>query len=322
MNKKARLPIPVLIARPKIFLIFLSFFLLSASNSLYAQKGRVAGVVKDATGNAIESVSVMVKGNSTGTTTDANGHYSIEVPNQKAILVFSYTGYISKEERVGSMSSINITLAPGVNNLDEVVVVGYGTSRKKDLTGSVSSVKIAGQEKTPVIGTSQLLEGKVSGVQVTQNQSQPGGTVFSIRIRGTNSITSSSEPLYVVDGYAGADVSSIDPSDIASIEVLKDASAAAIYGSRGANGVILITTKRGRGHGVTLDAYTGVQKVSKQYNMMNAKQFGTYLNNVQQQLNDLNNTSQALPYTQSQIDAMGAGTNWQNAIFRTTPISR
>src|SRR5665213_2500734 len=153
MNKKNRLPIPALITMRKIFLIFLSFFLLSASNSLYAQKSRVAGVVKDANGNAIESASVMVKGNSIGTTTDANGHYSIEVPNQKAILVFSYTGYISKEERVGSMSSINITLASGVNNLDEVVVVGYGTSRKKDLTGSVSSVKIAGQEKTPVIGT-------------------------------------------------------------------------------------------------------------------------------------------------------------------------
>lgn len=321
MNKKTQLPIPALIIIRKTLLIFLSFFLFSAFNSLYAQQRRVTGVVKDANGNAIESVSVMVKGNSIGTTTDANGHYSIEVPNQKATLIFSYTGYISKEERVGSMSSINMTLTPGANNLDEVVVVGYGTSRKKDLTGSVSSVKVAGQEKTPVIGTAQLLEGKVSGVQVTQNQSQPGGTVFSIRIRGTNSITSSSEPLYVVDGYAGADVASLDPSDIASIEVLKDASAAAIYGSRGANGVILITTKRGRGHGITLDAYTGLQKVSKQYNMMNAKQFGTYLNNVQQQLNDLNNTSQALPYTTSQIESMGTGTNWQDAIFRTTPIS-
>jgi TonB-linked SusC/RagA family outer membrane protein len=206
--------------------------------------------------------------------------------------------------------------------IDSVVVIGYGTSKKKDLTGSVASVKLNEQEKTPVLGVEQLLEGRVSGVQVSQNQSQPGAA-FAIRIRGTNSINSSSAPLFVVDGYAGGNAGGLNPSDILSIDVLKDASATAIYGSRGANGVIIITTKRGAAGApkVVVDAYTGVQKVAKQWKMMNASQYGSYLNTLRAENNALLGTNTPIPYTQAQIDSLGAGTDWQKEIFKTAPIS-
>ena len=168
-----------------------------------------------------------------------------------------------------------------------------------------------------------MLEGQAAGVQVTQNQSQPGGPVLSIRMRGTNSIKSSSERLYVVEGYAGGDVSSLSPSDIAAIDILKDASATAIYGSRGANGVIIITTKRGKAGGrtITLDAWTGVQQVTKKYKVMNATQYGIFMDSLQSQNNFYGGTSIPLPYTSQQISGFGAGTNWQNQIFRVAPTS-
>ena len=177
------------------------------------------------------------------------------------------------------------------------------------------------QVKTPVISTEQLLEGRVSGVLVTQQQSQPGAA-FSIRIRGTNSINSSSDPLYVIDGYAGGG-GDINPSDILSIDILKDASATAIYGSRGANGVVLITTKRGSPSEtkINVDAYYGIQQTTKKFDLMDAKQFAIYNNTVYQENNDLNGTSYPLPFTQGQIDALGKGTDWQKEVLRLAPIS-
>ncbi|MBS1564960.1 MAG: SusC/RagA family TonB-linked outer membrane protein, partial [Bacteroidetes bacterium] len=180
------------------------------------------------------------------------------------------------------------------------------------------SVAMTNMDKTPVFGTSQLLQGTVSGVQVTQTNSQPGSS-FTVRIRGTNSISSSSDPLYVIDGYAGADINALNPADIASVEVLKDASATAIYGSRGANGVVLITTRKGTPgrNTISFDMYTGVQKVGRKLEMMNAKQFATYLN----QVTAANAPAMALPFTQAQIDALGQGTDWQSELFRNAPIS-
>lgn len=298
-------------------------FLFILSIAAQAQTNSVSGTVRTASDHRpFPGVTVVVLGTQLGTTTDADGHYQLQNVSPGATLEFSAVGFVKEDQKVNGRQTINVSLKAESTGLNEVVVVGYGTTRKKDLTGSVGSVSMENQAKRPVIGTDQMLEGQVSGVQVTQNQSQPGGAVFSIRIRGTNSINSSSEPLYVVDGYAGADISNIDPNDIASIEVLKDASATAIYGSRGANGVVIITTKRGSaGHRVTVDVYTGIQQVTKRYDMMNATQFATYLNTVQQQMNAQNNTSQPLPYSQDQISKMGAGTNWQNAIFRPAPIS-
>ena len=254
-----------------------------------------------------------------------NGSFSISLPVTGVItLEISAVGFEARQVRIETgVDYLPIILKSNSKGLNEVVVIGYGTAKKKDLTGSIASISVKDQEKTPVIGTAQMLEGQAAGVQVTQNQSQPGGNVFSVRIRGTNSINSSSEPLYVVDGYAGGDIATLNTSDILSIDVLKDASATAIYGSRGANGVILITTKRGRagGKAITFDAYSGVQQVSKRYKVMNATQYGNFIDSLQSQLNQLNNTNQPLPYSAAQVAGFGAGTDWQDQIFRVAPVS-
>jgi len=282
----------------------------------------IRGRVTDNDGNPLPGASVTVKGARIGAVTDVNGFFELKNIDKQATLSISFTGYVSQEIPVKNTTFFDIMLTPAKNDLNDVVVVGYGTSRRKDLTGSVASVDVAVQEKTPVLGAEQMLEGRVSGVQVSQNQSQPGA-LFAVRIRGTNSINSSSAPLFVVDGYAGADISMLNPSDILSMDILKDASATAIYGSRGANGVVLITTKRGSGNAprVAVDAYTGWQTVAKPYKMMNAAQFGDYLNTIQQEQNDLNGVNNPLPYTPAQIASFGAGTDWQKAIFSTAPIS-
>lgn len=298
--------------------------MLATTQLLLAQSKKISGKVKTDNG-ALSGASIHLKGSSVNTISGDDGVFNISVPDKAGItLVFSAVGYETQEVSVTQTSELlQVTLKETVKGLNEVVVVGYGTARKKDLTGSVSSISVANEDKTPVIGTAQLLQGQATGVQVMQNQSQPGGTVFSIRIRGTNSINSSSEPLYVVDGYPGGDISAINPNDIESIDVLKDASSTAIYGSRGANGVVMITTKKGKagGKAMSIDAYTGIQQVGKKYDMMNATQFATFMDSLQAENNRYNNTNLALPYTADQISKFGAGTNWQDAIFRTAPIS-
>jgi len=294
---------------------------------LQAQDKPLSGKILSSDNSPVPGATILLKSGKKKTTIAASGDgtFSLSIPSSGSFLLeISAVGYDTKEVSSDAIRTdrITVTLVNSSKSLNDVVVVGYGTARKKDLTGSVASVSMKDQEKTPVIGTAQMLEGQAAGVVVTQNQSQPGGAVFSIRIRGTNSINSSSEPLYVVDGYAGGDISALNPSDIASMDILKDASATAIYGSRGANGVVIITTKRGRtGHTTTIDAYTGIQKVSKEYHMMNAKQYGVFMDSLQAQNNFYGNTNLALPYTSAQINSFGAGTNWQDAVFRTAPIS-
>ncbi len=283
----------------------------------------IKGRVVNEKGEPLEGATVQVKGTRKSIATNADGYFSLEtVTDKKIALIFSYVGMETQEQVADGAKELLIQLKMADAALSDFVVVGYGTSRKKDITGSIASVNLNEQEKTPVIGTEQLLEGRVSGVQVSQNQSQPGA-VFSVRIRGTNSINSSSSPLFVVDGYAGGNGGDINPSDILSIDVLKDASATAIYGSRGANGVVIITTKRGSRNAakVTLEGYMGVQQVAKKYKMMNAKQYGIFSNTVQQENNDLFNTTDPLPFTQTQINSLGKGTDWQDAIFRKASIS-
>ncbi|HSC40300.1 MAG TPA: SusC/RagA family TonB-linked outer membrane protein, partial [Chitinophagaceae bacterium] len=284
----------------------------------------VTGKVVSTDNRPLANISVFEKGTTTGTVTKENGSFSLSVSDANATIVVSSVTYVTQEIQLNGRTSINVILKEATDELNAVVVVGYGTQRKKDLTGSVGSVPMTNSAKTPVLGTSQLLQGTVSGVQVTQTNSQPGAS-FTVRVRGTNSISSSSDPLYVVDGYAGADIAALNPTDIASMEVLKDASATAIYGSRGANGVIIITTRKGTSGkmGIQFDMYTGVQHIGKKLDMMNAQQFATYLNQIVTYKNlSLPPASQlAYPYTQSQIDAMGAGTDWQKEIFRTAPIS-
>jgi len=310
--------------------VYSLLILLLPALNLLAQTRTLHGKIITGENNPISGATISIKGlkkKPIAVAAADNGSFSIPIPGEGPVtLEISAVGFETKEVHLGKLpedATLSIILKESSKSLNDVVVIGYGTSRKKDLTGSVTSISVKDQEKTPVIGTAQMLEGQAAGVQVTQNQSQPGGAVFSVRIRGTNSINSSSEPLYVIDGYAGGDIAVLNPSDIASIEVLKDASATAIYGSRGANGVIIITTKRGKAgpRSITFDAYTGVQKVSKKYKMMNATQYATFMDSLQSQLNQLNGTSVALPYTSAQISGLGAGTDWQDQVFRVAPVS-
>lgn len=244
--------------------ILIILFLLS--NFLYSQETfsqvRIKGKVIDSKGESLYGVNVVIKGTTTGLITDAEGNYSISVPSKNSILQFSYIGYVNQEIKVGDKTVVDVALAENTQGLDEVVVIGYGSIRKRDLTGAVSSIRSEEVLRTNPAGINQALQGKLAGVQVQQADGAPGASI-SILIRGANSFTTSTEPLYVVDGIPfGAGeapaasafgdkqrnnpLSLINPKDIASIEVLKDASATAIYGSRAANGVVLITTKGGR----------------------------------------------------------------------------
>ncbi|MGI4870904.1 MAG: SusC/RagA family TonB-linked outer membrane protein [Janthinobacterium lividum] len=230
--------------------LFLLLCLLLAPALAWAQStATVRGVVKDAvTGETLPSVTVLVKGTNQGTASAANGAYSIEVPTGGATLVFSFVGYLAQELPVSGAGTHDINLQNDTKQLNDVVVVGYGTVAKSDLTGSVGVLKGSDLNKTPASSVDQLLQGKVAGVQVIIPSGEPGAGA-TVRIRGSSSINGSNSPLLVVDGYPWGDAGNlkqINPDDIASIEVLKDASSAAIYGSRGANGVILVTTKRGK----------------------------------------------------------------------------
>ncbi|HXB10286.1 MAG TPA: carboxypeptidase-like regulatory domain-containing protein, partial [Puia sp.] len=228
-------------------LIFVLGVLIFLGQDLHAQVRTVSGKVLSADNSPVPGATVAVRSSSERGTTvaaAADGSYKIRVPVKGPYtLVISAVGYDTQEIPSTAIEgeTYNLTLKGNSKGLNEVVVVGYGTARKKDLTGAVATVSLTNSDQTPVLGASQLLEGTVAGVQVTQYNSQPGAS-FSVRIRGTNSISYSSDPLYVLDGYAGPDLTGLNPNDIQSIDILKDASAAAIYGSRGANGVVLITT--------------------------------------------------------------------------------
>ena len=224
----------------------------------------VQGKIVDAeTQSPVPGVNVVIKGTSTGTTTDTDGKYRITVPNASSVLVFSFVGYLNQEVNVGNRTTIDITMAADSRSLGEVVVIGYGTVKKSDLTGAVETIKGEQLMDKPVPNVSQALQGKIAGVEVSVNSNAPGAAA-KVRIRGLGSINSNVDPLYVVDGVIGVDGNSINPNDIASLEVLKDASSTAIYGARGANGVILIQTKRGRA-GATRVTYDGNVNVSDLY---------------------------------------------------------
>lgn len=240
------------------------------------QSKTVTGVVVDAAGVPVIGANVIVKGTTVGTITDFDGNYSLEVP-ENAVLQISYIGYLTEWVTVGDKSSINVTLKEDSQALDELVVVGYGTMRKSDVTGSIATAK--GDELTKQQNFSALdnLRGKVSGVNIFSNSSQPGAYSNRVIIRGMATINSSSDPLYVVDGVVMENFDLVNPNDIESMEVLKDASAAAIYGARGANGVIMVTTKRGKtdGEGVSV-SYQGsvsVSSMARKMNTLNAQQW-------------------------------------------------
>ncbi|WP_246859427.1 TonB-dependent receptor [Spirosoma sp. KCTC 42546] len=280
---------------------------------------QLSGTVKSETGEGLPGVSVVVKNTTRGTTTDAEGRYKLTIPNDgpAVTLVFSFVGYLNQEIAIGNRTTIDLQLVPNDKSLDEVVVVGYGTVKKSDLTGSLSQVKAKEINSYPATNVLQALTGRAAGVQVLQNTGAPGAPV-SVRIRGTNSIQGSNEPLYVVDGFplSGTNPTVLNNADIETMEILKDASATAIYGSRGANGVVLITTKHGKAGKTRVDFETSYssQTLRKKLDLMNAQEYATFYN--EQAAND-----KLKPYfTQDQINAFGQGFDWQNLVFQKAPM--
>ena len=262
--------------------VLLSGIMLLLSIQIFAQDRTVSGKVTSSDdGSGIPGASVAVKGTSKGTSTDMDGNYKITVGNS-AVLVFSAVGTNSQEVSVGSKTQINVSLSADTKSLQEVVVVGYGTKKKRDLSSAVSSVSAKDIAASPTADAAQALQGKVSGVTIIQNSGAPGGTGGTrIRIRGISSITGTNNPLIVVDGYPLPDqnadniLNSFGTGDIESIDVLKDAAAASIYGQRASNGVIMITTKRGKPGKTTLtvDVYRGIQEAWQLPKMLNAKEY-------------------------------------------------
>lgn len=310
--------------RTLLFLIF-SFLAWSA----HAQDRTVRGKVTSPTDQSgLPGVSVFVKGTSKGVATDADGIYQVQVAPGENTLVFSFIGYLTTEVTIDNREVINITLQEDSKQLTEVVVMGYSSGDKRLLTESIGVIKADAIKDLPVSGIDGVLQGQTAGVQVMQNSGTPGGAM-SVRIRGTASISGSGQPLYVIDGipvtsgdysqlgYAGQGInalSDLNPNEIESFSVLKDAAAAAVYGARGSNGVILITTKRGKQGASTIsfNTYQGVQQVWKRLDMLDKKQWMEYRN-------DLAGT---VVYTEEDMnDPSIPNTDWQDVIFRTAPIS-
>ncbi len=309
-------------------MLLATFAVLLSAGMLYAQERTVTGTVTAPEEGALPGVNVLLKGSTTGTVTDIEGKYTLAVPQGDDILVFSSIGYVTQEVSIDGRTSIDVSLSTDVKSLQEVVVIGYGTQEKRDATGAVSSIKSEDFNGGVIASPEQLIQGRSAGVQITNSSGEPGAGV-NIRIRGTSSVRSGNNPLFVVDGVplAGDNVSAggvdvgagssasrnplnfLNPNDIASIDILKDASATAIYGSRGANGVVLITTKSGSGASVLNYSYNiGVSNITKKYNLLDRNEFLS----AYAQINSLPAGDPAL----TSLD-LGANTDWQDEILRT-----
>ncbi|MCU0323658.1 MAG: TonB-dependent receptor [Spirosomaceae bacterium] len=288
--------------------------LLFTSLSVMAQDITVSGTVKGSDGSGLPGVNVQVKGTSKGTQTDINGKYTLSGVSKNATLQFSFVGLNSQEVAIGNRSVVDVVMTDDTKVLEEVVVVGYGTVKKKDATGAVNAIGAKDFQKGIVTSPEQLMQGRVAGVQITQNSGEPGGGI-NVRIRGTSSVFGGNNPLFVIDGVplSGDNVSGdgqtsgigrqparnplnfLNPDDIASIDILKDASATAIYGSRGANGVVLITTKKGKGKGVLDYGYSlGASTITKKYDLLSAAE-----------------------YVAAGGQNKGSSNDWQDELFRT-----
>ncbi|WP_229311859.1 SusC/RagA family TonB-linked outer membrane protein [Larkinella rosea] len=293
----------------------------SPTGSSPIQERTISGNVTDVARNeSLPGVSIIQKGTNHGTTTDKDGAFRMQVPNEDVVLVFSYVGYEKQEVAVRSQSTLTVRLKADEKSLEEVVVVGYGTVKKSDLTGSVAKVGEANIKATPIASLDRAMQGRAAGVQVVTNSARPGGS-STIRIRGSGSVNASNDPLYVIDGFPTGNLNSINTDDIESIEVLKDASATAIYGSRGSNGVVLVTTKRGKtGKAVvSYDGYYGSQTPRYLIPLLNARQFAELVDEAQ-----TNNGGK--PYFDGSsadrplASTLGEGTDWQRTVLRNAPI--
>lgn len=276
--------------------------LMFSTSVVLAQTRTVRGTVTEATGEPAIGVTVQERGTNAGAVTDLEGNYSLNVSSANPVLVFRSIGFKTQEIALENRSVVNVSLESDLGSLDEVLVVGYGTQKRSDLTGSVSSVKSEQLTAFPAINVAQALQGRAAGVQIQANNGEPGAS-FKVRIRGGTSINASSDPIFVVDGFVGAAMP--PPEDIQSIEVLKDASATAIYGSRGANGVVMVTTKRGKTGAPRIEinsAYSTQEEINR-LDLLNASQFIDYISEIRPNFTPL-----------------GGNTDWQDEIFRTGNI--
>ena len=269
------------ITENNLILINPSTLSISVSSEIAQKKKIIKGVVKDINGEPIIGANVVEKGTTNGIITDIDGKFSLEVATG-AILQISFVGYSTQEVEIRNQSTVSIKLKEDSELLDEVVVVGYGTVKKSDLTGSVASVSDRQFKDQPIKRVEDILQGRTPGVEVTALTGMPGESI-KVRIRGTTSINKSSNPLYVIDGIVSSTgLDGLNPLDIQSIEVLKDASATAIYGSRGANGVVLVTTRKGQEGRVSIvfDASVGISNMAKKYDLLNAYEYALALNDM------------------------------------------
>ena len=289
--------------------------LCGVGSGVWAQTISVSGTVVEGE-IPLPGVSVLVKGTYNGTVTDLNGAFALTVESGST-LEFSFIGYLRKELEVSqTVSDLKVNLQPDVAGLEEAVVIGYGNQQRSKISGAVTTVDIKEATSIPVLRTEQALQGRAAGVQVTQNSGQPGSTQ-TIRIRGLGSINNS-DPLFIVDGIPSGGIDYLNPSDIESISILKDAASTAIYGARGANGVVLITTKKGsRGSKATLtyDSYIGLQEPWKYMALLNAEEYATLMNESRAAAG-----LSALPGLTNPA-ALGEGTNWQDAMFQRAPMA-
>ncbi len=289
-----------------------------SEGSSVQQKKSVTGKITDSSGSPLPGVSVVIKGTTSGTITDSNGNFLLSNIPENTTLQFSFIGMKMQEVTVGSKTTINISLSEEMIGVDEVVVVGYGTVKKSDLTGSVSSVKAAELLQMPTQRVDQAIQGRSAGVVVINTDGAPGGNTL-IRIRGFNSIMGGSQPLVIIDGLEGSNINAINPNDIASMEILKDASATAIYGSRGANGVILITTKLGAQGKPVIDAdfNTGFSQLSHKMPSLGAADFAK-LNNKWRMLQTGSGNVPTPFFTDAQIAnyEKNGGTDWQDEVYK------
>lgn len=288
---------------------FISVMMLLLCQTAYAQQRQVTGNVRDASGAPMPGVNVLIRGTTAGTATDANGSFSIQAA-ESDVLVLSFIGYQTQEIAVGTQTNIEIELSEDLTTLTELVVVGYGVQKKVLNTGANLQVKGEDLQKLSTTNALQALQGQAPGVQITSTSGQPGEPLKVI-VRGLGTIANAG-PLYVVDGVITGDISYLNPADIESIDVLKDAASAAIYGSQAANGVVLITTRKGRvgtNAQITFDAFYGVQNLAKKTDLLNAREYATLLNEAAV------NSGKLPYYTSEEIAAMGTGTDWLGTMF-------
>jgi TonB-linked SusC/RagA family outer membrane protein len=316
-----------------LLLLLVSTQLVWAQAQTQAQQAKITGKVLGEDGEPLPGVSVMIKDSKTGTVTNDQGDYAITLPKLPGVLVFTSAGYLSRDVNFTKAGNFTVNMTKDPQSLKDVVVVGYGQVRRKDLTGSVSSINIADLQKAPVKSFDEALAGRIAGVQVTSSEGKPGSSI-NVVIRGGNSVTQSNSPLYVIDGFPMEDpgsesaniINAIDPADIESIDILKDASATAIYGARGANGVVVITTKRGKAGKtkISYNTYYGWQESNKRLDVLSPYEFVK----LQQEINPDLATTMYLAYTENGVkDTLPLdyyknikGIDWEEQIMRRAPM--